>query len=207
MALDQYCRAMGRHGCVCTDLHALSWHDPARDELVASHFNRFLGNLIILVPMLLIGHAGTKHGVPFPVLLRSSFGTFGANIPALLRGLVACGWFGIQTWIGGNAIYTLVNVVSENAFAGEPLAVLGINFGQLTCFLAFWAIHVFFIAKGTESIRWLETYAAPFLIAMGLALLGWAYGEADGFGNMLSAPSQFESGKRKRCFGQCLSLI
>jgi NCS1 family nucleobase:cation symporter-1 len=80
----------------------------------------FLGNLIVLVPMLLVGHAGTKHGIPFPVLLRSSFGTVGANVPGVLRGLVACGWFGIQTWVGGKAIYTLLNAVSGDAFAGAP---------------------------------------------------------------------------------------
>jgi NCS1 family nucleobase:cation symporter-1 len=154
----------------------------------------FLGNLIVLLPMMLIGHAGTKHGVPFPVLLRSSFGSLGANVPAILRGLVACGWFGIQTWIGGAAIYTLLNVLSGQAFTGEPLPVLGINAVQLLCFLGFWCMHVFFIAKGTESIRWLETLAAPFLIAMGLALLFWAYSKAGGFGEMLSAPSKFVAG-------------
>ena len=157
----------------------------------------FLGNLIVLVPMLLVGHAGTKHGVPFPVLLRSSFGTVGANVPAILRGLVACGWFGIQTWIGGTAIYALINVLTGDALKGEDLAVLGINAGELACFLAFWALHVLFIAKGTESIRWLETYAAPFLILMGLALLVWAYVKADGFGKMLSTPSQFDAGQPK----------
>ena len=165
----------------------------------------FLGNLIVLVPMLLIGHAGTKHGVPFPVLLRSSFGTIGANVPALLRGLVACGWFGIQTWIGGAAIYTLINVVGDNMLVGENLPLLGINGGQLICFLAFWAVHVYFIGKGTDSIRWLETYAAPFLIAMGLALLAWAYTQAGGFGNMLAAPSQFVSGGPKE--GQFWSVF
>lgn len=155
-------------------------------------FTVLLGNVIVLVPMGLVGHAGTKHGIPFPVLLRASFGTVGANIPALLRGLVACGWFGIQTWIGGAAIYTLLNAVSGNYFVSEPIDWLGINGWQGLCFVFFWALHVFFIAKGTESIRWLETYAAPFLIAMGLALLYWAYANADGFGNMLSAPSKLE---------------
>jgi nucleobase:cation symporter-1, NCS1 family len=153
-----------------------------------------LGNLIVLVPMLLVGHAGTKHGIPFPVLLRSSFGTVGANVPALLRGLVACGWFGIQTWVGGAAIYTILNALSDNGFVGDPLPILGINAWQTACFVAFWALHVWFIAKGTESIRWLETYAAPFLIAMGLALLAWAYTKAGGFGVMLSTPSQFAEG-------------
>ena len=97
-----------------------------------------LGNVIVLVPMLLIGHAGTKYGIPFPVLLRSSFGTIGANIPALLRGLVACGWFGIQTWVGGSAIYTILNALSDGWFVGSPLPVLGIDTWQTICFLFFW---------------------------------------------------------------------
>ncbi|MBU0550622.1 NCS1 family nucleobase:cation symporter-1 [Myxococcota bacterium] len=160
-----------------------------------------LGNLIVLVPMGLVGHAGTKYGVPFPVLLRAAFGVFGANLPALLRGLVACGWFGIQTWVGGAAIYTIINLLTGEAITGEIIGLLGINAGQLLSFLAFWALHIFFIAKGTESIRWLETYAAPFLILMGLALLAWAYTQAGGFGEMLSAPSQFiEGGPREGQF-------
>ena len=141
----------------------------------------------------------------FQCSCASSFGTVGANIPALLRGLVACGWFGIQTWIGGNAIYTLLNVATNNAVVSDPIAWLGINFAQLMCFLAFWAVHVWFIAKGTDSIRWLETYAAPFLIAMGLLLLGWAYVKADGFGQMLSTPSQFVEGGAKE--GQFWSVF
>lgn len=153
-----------------------------------------LGNLIVLGPMALVGHAGTKHGIPFPVLLRSSFGTFGANVPAILRGLVACGWFGIQTWVGGSAIYTLLNAVTSQALVGSPLPILGIDVAQFLCFLAFWGLHVWFIAKGTESIRWLETLAAPFLIVMGLVLLAWAYVKAGGFGEMLSTPSQFVTG-------------
>ncbi|CEA06602.1 cytosine/purines uracil thiamine allantoin permease [Pseudomonas saudimassiliensis] len=152
------------------------------------------GNIIVLIPMIAIGHAGTKHGIPFPVLLRSSFGTAGAKLPAMLRGLVACGWFGIQTWVGGSAIYIIINIMTDNAISGSLISFLGIDLGQLVCFLLFWALHVFFIARGTESIRWLETYAAPFLIAMGLALLGWAYFKAGGFGSMLSTPSQFVAG-------------
>lgn len=153
-----------------------------------------LGNIIVLIPMIAIGHAGTKHGIPFPVLLRSSFGTAGAKLPAMLRGLVACGWFGIQTWVGGSAIYIIINIMTDNAISGSVIGFLGIDAGQLACFLVFWAMHVVFIAYGTESIRWLETYAAPFLIAMGLALLGWAYFKAGGFGQMLSTPSQFVAG-------------
>jgi len=160
-----------------------------------------LGNVIILLPMMLIGHAGAKHGIPFPVLLRSAFGTKGARIPALARGLVACGWFGINTWVGGSAIYVIVNALSGNAIMGSALPFLGIDTGQFLCFIGFWAMHLYFIKHGTESIRWLETYAAPFLIAMGLALLGWAYNAAGGFGEMLSAPSQFiEGGAREGQF-------
>lgn len=154
----------------------------------------FLANLIVLVPMLMIGHAGAKHGIPFPVLLRASFGTRGAMLPALLRGLVACGWFGIQTWVGGAAIYAIANVLSGDFFIGSPLPLLGIDFWQTVCFLLFWALHVVFITYGTESIRKLELLAAPLLIGLCLALLGWAYVQAGGFGEMLSTPSKFAAG-------------
>jgi len=164
-----------------------------------------LGNVIVLLPMILIGHAGAKHGIPFPVLLRSSFGTKGARIPAVARGLVACGWFGINTWVGGSAIYVIVNGLTADSIVGSPIAWLGIDFGQLICFLAFWVMHLYFIKHGTESIRKLETFAAPFLIAMGFALLGWAYFEAGGFGEMLSAPSQFVEGGAKE--GQFWSVF
>ena len=163
------------------------------------------GNAIVLVPMLLIGHAGAKYGVPFPVLLRSSFGTRGARIPAVARGLVACGWFGIQTWVGGSAIYVILNAVTGDALVTNPLPLLGIDIAQTFCFLLFWALHLVFIKFGTDSIRWLETYAAPFLIAMGLALLIWAYLKAGGFGEMLSAPSQFVEGGAKE--GQFMSTF
>ena len=154
----------------------------------------FIGNLIILLPMMLVGHAGAKYGVPFPVLLRSSFGPRGAKIPALARGLVACGWFGINTWVGGSAIYIIVNTLSGNLLEGTPMVFWGVDPGQLGCFMLFWVLHIWFIRNGTESIRWLETFAAPVLIAMGLALLAWAYVQADGFGQMLAAPSQFAEG-------------
>ncbi|PHS14386.1 MAG: nitrate reductase [Kangiella sp.] len=164
-----------------------------------------LGNMIVLVPMMLIGHAGAKHGIPFPVLLRSAFGTKGARIPAVARGLVACGWFGINTWVGGSAIYVIVNGLTNDSIVGNALPFLGIDAGQFVCFLAFWSMHLYFIKNGTESIRRLETYAAPFLIGMGLLLLGWAYVQAGGFGNMLSAPSQFIEGGAKE--GQFWSVF
>ncbi|UWQ47944.1 NCS1 family nucleobase:cation symporter-1 [Leisingera aquaemixtae] len=165
----------------------MSWDQAVMTILAA--------NAIVLIPMVLVGHAGTKYGIPFPVLLRSSFGPTGAKIPAVARGIVACGWFGIQTWVGGSAIFVILNTLTGGALAGEALPVLGISAGEFICFLAFWALHLYFIANGTESIRWLETYAAPFLLAMGLALLAWAYVNAGGFGEMLSTPSAFDPGQ------------
>lgn len=164
-----------------------------------------LGNLIVLVPMILNGHPGTKYGVPFPVLARASFGILGANVPSLLRALVACGWFGIQTWVGGSAIYQLLSVFAGEGFGGAAIPFLDINPVQLACFLGFWAIQVVIIWRGVESIRVLETLAAPFLIIMGLALLGWAYVKAGGFGEMLSTPSAFAPGGEKE--GQFLSVF
>lgn len=154
-----------------------------------------LGNLIVLVPMLLNGHGGTKYGVPFPVLARAAFGTKGAHVPSLLRALVACGWFGIQTWIGGAAIVQLLDAMLAADLAALPdLPVLGITAVELACFVAFWAIQVAIIHRGVESIRVLENLAAPFLIVMGLALLVWAWVRADGFGPMLAQPSAFGPG-------------
>ena len=167
----------------------MSWSEAVTTILLA--------NVIVLIPMILIGHAGTKYGIPFPVLLRSSFGPVGAKIPAVARGIVACGWFGIQTWVGGSAIYVILNTLMGGALAADPLPILGINFAQFACFIAFWALHIWFIKHGTESIRWLETYAAPFLLLIGLALLYWAYSNAGGFGQMLSTPSQFDMGQPK----------
>jgi NCS1 family nucleobase:cation symporter-1 len=157
----------------------------------------FLGNVIVLVPMVLIGHAGAKHGIPFPVLARASFGVRGAQLPALLRAIVACGWFGIQTWLGGMAIYSIINVVGDNVLVGNHLPGLGINGGQLGCFLLFWALHIWFITRGTESIKWMETWAAPLLILSGIGLVIWAYRQAGGFGPMLAAPSAFAPGGPK----------
>jgi NCS1 family nucleobase:cation symporter-1 len=154
----------------------------------------FLGNLIVLIPMLLTGAMGAKYGLPFPVLLRSAFGPRGAQLPALARALVACGWFGIQTWIGGQAIYAALNILTGDALKGTPLPLLGIDPAAALCFLAFWGLHLWFIAKGTESIRWLETWAAPFLIVMGLLLLWWAGQKAGGFGELLSKPDEFGPG-------------
>ena len=148
----------------------------------------FVGNLIVLVPMILNAHAGTKYGIPFPVFLRASFGTLGANVPAMMRALVACGWFGIQTWIGGAAIYTLHSVIFGFTPAGpeDLLPVLGLSWGQLACFMLFWVINIAVILAGINTIKWLETLAAPFLLAIGLGLLGWGISEGGGFAAVLS---------------------
>jgi NCS1 family nucleobase:cation symporter-1 len=157
----------------------------------------FLGNLIVLVPMVLNAHAGTRYGIPFPVYCRAAFGLRGANVPALLRALVACGWFGIQAWIGGNAIYLILAVYVPGWQSLPRLEPLGVTWPQLVCFLGFWALNLLIIWRGIESVRLLLNVKAPLLIALGLALLAWAYHAAGGFGPILSQPSQFEPGGAK----------
>lgn len=157
----------------------------------------FLGNLIVLVPMLLIGHAGAKYGIPYAVLARASFGTQGARLPALLRALVACGWYGIQTWFGGQMIFTLAGVLLGHPLAGDPLPVLGISAAQFGCFLLFWALQFWFVVHGIEAIRKLETYTAPIKIVICFVLLWWAWDKAGGFGPILDQPSAFVEGGRR----------
>ena len=154
----------------------------------------FLGNLIVLIPMVLNAHAGTLYGIPFPVYCRASFGTVGANVPALLRALVACGWFGIQTWIGGNAIYKILGVFFPS-MVSVPANPFGITPAQFVCFLFFWGINMLVVYKGINCIRWLLNIKAPLLIALGLLLLFWAHSKAGGFGPILSQPSAFGPGQ------------
>jgi NCS1 family nucleobase:cation symporter-1 len=144
-----------------------------------------LGNLIVLVPMILNAHAGAKYGIPFPVFVRAPFGVRGAQVPAMLRALVACGWFGIQSWIGGTAIAQMVNVLAPKA-AQMPW-VPG------ACFLAFWMLNMFVVWRGVESIRFLQSYSAPFMILMSALLLTFVLHRAGGVGPMLAAPSHFTS--------------
>ena len=144
-----------------------------------------LGNLIVLIPMLLNAHAGAKYGIPFPVLVRASFGVRGANIPAVLRALVACGWFGIQTWIGGQAIYSMLKIVWP--------AAAQFSSGIWICFVAFWALNIAVIWNGIDTIRFLQGIGAPFMLGIGLLLLWWITGKAGGFGPVLSSPSKFHS--------------
>ncbi len=152
-------------------------------------FTVFLGNVIVLIPMLLNAHAGARYGIPFPVFARSSFGVLGANVPAVLRALVACGWFGIQTWIGGEAINTLLAALMPSW-----------NHPWL-CFFLFWLLNLAVILRGIDTIRSLQGIAAPVLLVLGLAMLGWAYEKAGGFGPMLSTPSKF------RTFGEFFAFF
>jgi NCS1 family nucleobase:cation symporter-1 len=146
-----------------------------------------LGNTIVLVPMILNAHAGTKYGVSFPVLCRASFGVRGANVPALLRAIVACGWFGIQTWIGGLALDALLRAAWPGwANIPAPTAV---------SFLIFWAIQVYIILKGTEGIRILESWSAPLLLGGGAALLLWAHLNGGGLGHVLTESVRLQQGR------------
>ncbi len=148
-------------------------------------FTVFLGNVLVLAPMLLNAHAGAKYGIPFPVFARASFGVLGANVPAVLRALVACGWFGIQTWIGGEAINVMI-VALAPSWKDNPS-------GVWICFAGFWLLHVIVIMLGIRTIRFLQSVTAPFLLIIGVALLDWAVMKAGGFGAMLSAPSKFQT--------------
>ena len=144
-----------------------------------------LGNLIVLIPMLLNAHAGAKYGIPFPVFIRAPFGVRGANLPAILRAVVACGWFGIQSWIGGTAIHSMLAVIWPSFAARD-----GVLWAS---FLGFWLLNMVIVWRGVESIRHLQAFGAPFMFVMAAALLIWVRMKAGSFGTMLSTPSQFHS--------------
>ena len=144
-----------------------------------------LGNLIVLIPMLLNAHAGARYGIPFPVFVRASFGVRGANVPAVLRALVACGWFGIQAWIGGQAIDSMLRIVWP--------AAASVPGSSWICFFLFWALNMAVVWRGIETIKFLEGIGAPFMLVVGLLLLFWVTGKAGGFGPVLSTPSKFHS--------------
>lgn len=158
----------------------------------------FIGNTIVLIPMILNGHAGAKYGIPFPVFARASFGTKGANIPAMLRAIVACGWFGIQTWIGGFAIYQMLRlwIPSLETLPQIFPAWTGLTSGPAICFFLFWLLNMFIVYLGVESIRKLLVFKAIFLPLAALALLFWAISAAKGLGPILSQPSKFSNGSQ-----------
>jgi nucleobase:cation symporter-1, NCS1 family len=152
-----------------------------------------LGNTIVLVPILLNSHPGTKYGIPFPVFARASYGTIGSNLPALMRALVACGWFGIQSWIGGEALHTFFTSLVPSwptllgpGFGGHPTTAW-------LSFLLFWGLNVFIIYKGMDLLRIVENWAAPFVLVMTAVLLVWAVRTANGLGPLLSQPGKLDS--------------
>jgi NCS1 family nucleobase:cation symporter-1 len=152
-----------------------------------------LGNTIVLVPILLNSHPGTKYGIPFPVFARAAYGTLGSNVPALMRALVACGWFGIQAWIGGEALHTFFKTIVP----GWP-ALLGAGFGghsttEWLSFLIFWGLNIFIIYRGMDLLRKVENWAAPFVLVMTAVLLVWAVREAHGLGPLLSQPGRLHT--------------
>ncbi|HOW27619.1 MAG TPA: NCS1 family nucleobase:cation symporter-1 [Elusimicrobiota bacterium] len=166
-----------------------------------------LGNLLITIPMILNAHPGTKYGIPFPVLARASFGLQGAHVPTLLRTIVACGWFGIQTWIGGWAIYKLLEGFFPSWTHQPLLPVIGINAAQLVCFLAFWSLNIWIVWKGFESIRSIENWGAPILIAMGVAVLIWAMIKAGGPGPIFDQPQRLSGDAFSRFFIPALTSM
>ncbi len=158
----------------------------------------FIGNTVVLIPMILNGHAGAKYGIPFPVFARASFGVRGANIPAMLRAIVACGWFGIQTWIGGFALYQMLRLWIP---ALETLpqifpASFGLATGPAICFFLFWLLNMYVVYLGVESIRRLLVFKAIFLPVAALALLFWAVNASHGLGPILKEPSKFATNKQ-----------
>lgn len=153
----------------------------------------FIGNTVVLIPMILNGHAGAKYGIPFPVMARSSFGVSGANIPAILRAIVACGWFGIQTWIGGFAIYQMFRLwfpVLETLPQIFPTS-FALQTGPAICFFLFWLLNMYVVYLGVESIKKLLVFKAFFLPFAALALLFWAISAGNGLGPILEQPSKF----------------
>ena len=152
----------------------------------------FIGNSVVLIPMILNGHAGAKYGIPFPVFVRASFGTKGANIPAMLRAIVACGWFGIQTWIGGASLYNLLRAWNPSLAEIDNSSLFPQALPML-CFFAFWLLNMFIVYKGVDSIKKLLVFKAFFLPLAALVLLIWAIWAAKGLGPILSQPSKFHN--------------
>ncbi|MGZ8563628.1 MAG: NCS1 family nucleobase:cation symporter-1 [Candidatus Limnocylindria bacterium] len=160
-------------------------------------FTVALGNIIVLVPMLLISHAGTKYGIPYPVVARASFGTIGANLPALLRAGVACGWFGIQTWIGGLILHQLIGaILGADSFwsTAGSVGILWIDPQQWTLWLSFfvfWLMNLYIVLRGMNTLRIFESWAAPLLIVVSVALTVFMVAQAGGVGPIFEAENAF----------------
>jgi nucleobase:cation symporter-1, NCS1 family len=151
-----------------------------------------IGNTIVLIPILLNSHPGTKYGIPFPVFARASYGTYGSNLPALMRAIVACGWFGIQAWIGGEALNILLSrIPGWTTLFGAQVA--GHSMGEWLSFLLFWGLNIYIIYRGMDLLRKVENWAAPFVLIMTALLLGWAIWKAHGLGYLLNQQSKFHT--------------
>ena len=152
-----------------------------------------LGNTIVLAPILLNSHPGTKYGIPFPVFARAAYGTFGSNLPALMRAIVACGWFGIQAWIGGEALNVFFGSIIPGwkGLLGGPIG--GHMVTEWLSFLLFWALNIYIIYRGMDLLRKVENWAAPFVLIMTSLLLGWAIWKAQGLGYLLNQQGKFHN--------------
>ena len=156
-------------------------------------FTILLGNTIVLIPILLNSHPGTKYGIPFPVFARASYGTLGSNLPALMRALVACGWFGIQAWIGGEALDVFLRAVIPgwHTLLGGPVG--GHTVTEWISFLLFWALNIYIIYRGMDLLRLVENWAAPFVLVMTALLLGWAIWRAQGLGYLMKDSGRYQT--------------
>lgn len=152
-----------------------------------------LGNTIVLIPILLNSHPGTKYGIPFPVFARAAYGTYGSNLPALMRAIVACGWFGIQAWIGGQALHTLFGAIIPSWHTLLGGAINGHTPTEWISFLLFWALNIFIIYRGMDLLRHVENWAAPFVLVMTAILLVWIVRQAGGFGHLFNSSGSFRS--------------
>jgi nucleobase:cation symporter-1, NCS1 family len=152
-----------------------------------------LGNIIVLIPILLNSHPGTKYGIPFPVFARAGYGTYGSNLPALMRAIVACGWFGIQAWIGGEALHTFFSAIIPGwaTLLGGP--IYGHAPTEWLSFLLFWGLNIYIIYRGMDLLRKVENWAAPFVLVMTTFLLAWAIWKANGLGYLLTQQSKFHT--------------
>ncbi|WP_196606841.1 NCS1 family nucleobase:cation symporter-1 [Pectinatus frisingensis] len=157
-------------------------------------FTITLGNLIVLVPMLLNAHPGTKYGIPFPVLARASFGVFGANIPAVLRAGVACGWFGINAYIGGTAVNNfLIALFPAWKTLGGDITIAGLGLPPMITFIGFLSMNILLVYKGMNTVKKFENWAAPIVIIMTLILLVWVVTEAHGFGPIFAEEGKLDT--------------
>jgi NCS1 family nucleobase:cation symporter-1 len=152
-----------------------------------------LGNTIVLIPILLNSHPGTKYGIPFPVFARAAYGTLGSNVPALMRAIVACGWFGIQAWIGGEALNTFFKAIIPGwqTVLGGPIG--GHTPTEWLSFLLFWGFNIYIIYRGMDLLRKVENWAAPFVLIMTALLLTWALWKANGIGYLLHQQGKFHT--------------